>query len=92
MSLVLGFVDVTATATNQLTGASEVLGVAKFEYIIVVPNLVNMIALSRRLDQFQAYEWLVSLLRENGVVLGNDREVKHQDTLNVKKQGECTVK
>lgn len=89
MSLVLGFVDVTATATNQLTGASEVLGVTKFEYIIVVPNLVNMIALYRGLGQFQAYEWLVSLLRENGVVLGNDREVQHLDTLNVEKQGEC---
>lgn len=88
MSLVLGVVDVTATATNQLTGASEVLGVAKFEYIIVVPNLVNMIALYRGLDQFHAYEWLVSLLREKGVVLGSDREVEHLDTLNVEKQGE----
>lgn len=89
VSLVLGFVVVTATATNKLTGAIEVLGEAKFEYLIVVPNLVNTIALCRGLDQFQAYMWLVDVLRKNGVVLENDREVQHLDTRNVEKQGEC---
>ena len=88
-STVVGDVNVTATATNQLTGATKVLGGKKFEYTIDIPNLVNIIALARGLNQFEAFEWLDSLLRENGVVLGNDREVQHLDTLNVEKQGKC---
>ena len=88
VSYVVGVVEATAFNTNQLTGASEVLGVANFEYIIDLPRLVNKIALAKSLNQFQAFEWLVSLLRKNGVLLGSDREVEHLDTLNVEKQGE----